>query len=136
MATLAMLLCNKRGHREGHKSEMRGYLKNEIGFSDAQLLQFDSIKDVQHQQAKDIFEGMKLKKRESLKQLGIQNFSDNAVNAAADEAASEQRNAEFSFLNHLKKVRNLCSPSQQAEFDTGFYKIMTKPTTGFNKKEK
>ena len=136
IATLAMLLSNKSGHREDHKSVMRGYLKNEIGFSDLQMLRFDSIKKLQHQQSKDIFEAMKLKKRENLKQLGMQGFSDSAVNAAADGAAVEQRKAEFQFLHHLKNVRNLCTPAQQAVFDTGFYKVMTKPSAGFNKKEK
>ncbi|MEJ7610290.1 MAG: Spy/CpxP family protein refolding chaperone [Ferruginibacter sp.] len=135
MATLVLLLSNKKDNRDDHKSAMRSFLKNEIGFSDAQLVQFDSVKSLHRRQVKVLFDNLRREKQENLKKLGMAGFGDSAVNSAAAEASAAQRDVELRMLSHLKEVRNLCTPSQQVKFDTGFYKIMTKGAAGAKRKE-
>ncbi len=129
IVTLTMLLANKKPYTDDHKNTMRNYLKTEIGFSDAQLDAFDTVKSKHRAQVKTIFDEIRLNKQLNLKKIGADNFSDSSVKAAAAYAATQQQYLETKMLNHLKEIRNLCTPAQHANFDTGFYKIMSRSAT-------
>ena len=45
IVTLSLLLTDKKTNYDDHKNSMRNYLQNEIGFSDAQIIAFDSVKN-------------------------------------------------------------------------------------------
>lgn len=136
MVTLNLLLTNKKGDNDDRKNSMRNYLKNEIGFSAAQLNAFDTVKSTHRAQVKPLFDEMRNRKQLNLKNIGAQNFSDSAIINASEYAAQQQKNLELNMLNHLKEIRNLCTPQQRAVFDTGFYKIMSRPNNEPQKKDK
>lgn len=133
IVTLTMLLANKKPYADDRKNTMRNYLKTEVGFSDAQLNAFDTVKTNHRAQVKTMFDEIRLNKQHNLKKIGSYNFSDSSVKAAAVYAAMQQEYLEIKMLNHLKEIRNLCTPAQRANFDTGFYKIMTRPVTDAKK---
>ncbi len=136
IVTLTMLLTTKKTDNDDRKNSMRNYLKNEIGFSAAQLEFFDSVKTKQRAEVKPMFDEMRTRKQLNLKNIGMQNFNDSAILNATEYAAAQQKNLEMKMLNNLKEIRNLCTPQQRAVFDTGFYKVMSRQGSEAAKKEK
>lgn len=134
IVTLSILLTDKKSDNDDRKNSMRNYLKNEIGFSDAQLIAFDTVKINHKAEIKPMFDEMRTHKQLNLKNIGAQNFSDSSIINATEYAAAQQKNLELKMLNHLKVIRNLCTPQQRAIFDTGFYKMMSRPGSETQKK--
>ena len=135
IATLYMLFNGKKPVDE-HKNAMRNYLRKEIGFSEKQLQEFDTIKAIHRREVKPIFEQMRENKKSNLQKLGASGFSDSALAATASAAAIAQEAVELKLLKHIRDIRNLCTPAQRPVFDTGFYKVMSKPAPDAKKKEK
>ncbi len=106
------------------KSRMAEYLKTDLGFSQQQMVLFDSIKAEHRTEAKRIFDGFRGAKDSIYKEIGANEFADSSLNAAAGYAAEKQLFLEKMMLEHLKEIRSLCTPGQLQKFDTGFYKIM------------
>ena len=136
IVTLSLLLTNKKTDNDDRRNSMRNYLKKEIGFSDAQLNAFDTVKSNNRAAVKPMYEEMRNQKRTNLQTIGSQSFNDSSINAATEYAATQQKLLEMTMLNHLKEIRNLCTPQQRAVFDTGFYKMMSRPNSETQKKEK
>ena len=136
IVTLTLLLGNKKNDYDDRRNSMRNYLKNEIGFTAAQLTFFDSVKSRQRVEVKPMFDEMRTGKQLNLKSIGVKNFSDSSIANATEYAATQQKMLEMTMLNHLKEIRNLCDPQQRTIFDTGFYKVMSRPTSGSLRKEK
>jgi len=136
IVTLTLLLGNKKNDYDDRRNSMRNYLKNEIGFTAAQLTFFDSVKARQRVEVKPMFDEMRTGKQLNLKSIGVENFSDSSIANATEYAATQQKMLEMTMLNHLKEIRNLCDPQQRTIFDTGFYKVMSRPTSGSLRKEK
>ena len=136
VVTLALLFTEKKPESDDRKNTMRNYLKSEVGFSDAQLVAFDTVKSKQRAEAKLMYDDIRQRKQNNLKIIGTNNFSDSSIKTAASYAASQQEKMEINMLEHLKDNRKKSTPPQRAIFDTGFYKIMVRPNTETKKKEK
>lgn len=139
IATVGLMLFGKGDPRppvDDRKMAMRNYLKDSLKFSDAQLVQFDTIKSRHRDQVKAIFDSIRADKTAILKRLGNDGFPDSSLAGAAEAAAGQQKLVELQMLKHLKEVRMLCTPEQLKSFDTGFYKIMNRPPPDDKKKEK
>ncbi len=137
IGTLTLLLStDKKTDYDDRRNSMRNYLKNEIGFSDAQLNAFDTVKSNHRAEVKPMFDEMRTRKQLNLRNIGAQNFSDSSIIIAADYAAAQQEKLEMKMLSQLKVIRNLCTLQQRAIFDTGFYKMMSRPNNETQKKEK
>jgi protein CpxP len=135
IATIYMLLSGRKPADE-HKNAMRNYLQKEIGFSQKQMQDFDTIKSLHRREVKPLFEMMRENKKNNLQKLGAAGFSDSALAATAAAAGAEQQAMEMKMLRHIRDIRNLCTPAQRTVFDTGFYKVMSKPAPNAKKKEK
>jgi hypothetical protein len=139
IATVGLMLFGKgeaKAPVDDRKTAMRNYLKDSLKFSDAQLVQFDTIKSRHREQVKAIFDSIRADKTSILKKLGSDGFPDSSLAGAAQAAAGQQKLVELQMLKHLKDVRMLCTPEQLKSFDTGFYKIMNRPPPDDKKKEK
>lgn len=136
VVTLTLFFTGKKPETDDRKNTMRNYLKDEVGFSPAQLVAFDTVKSRQRAQAKLMYDEIRERKQNNLKKIGFDKFSDSTLKNAALYAASQQKDMEMKMLEHLKDIRNLCTPPQRAIFDTGFYKIMVRPNSDIKKKEK
>ena len=124
---LSVFLINKQdGKRSDRKSPMSAYLQNEIGFSDEQMAEFETIKIEHRSQVKELFDKIRNNKELAFKELGTKSFSDSAIINAATYAATQQKELEINMLKHIKDIRNICTPPQKAKFDNGFYKIMNR----------
>lgn len=124
ITTLSLFYSGKRND-DYRKNIMRKYLKNEIKLDEAQLKMYDSFNILQHKNIRALYDEFKKNKRANLKKAAQASFSDSAILSAAQTVAAEQERIEIKILQNLREIRNICTSSQQAAFDTGFYKIIS-----------
>ena len=123
------LLKKDSGRRDKHedrKAMIAGFLKNEIGFSAAQLQQYDTLSSRHRDNIKSMFDSLRSSKDRQFKQLAAGNFTDSVLNSVADQSAVSQKTMELQMFNHLKSIRSLCTPGQLPKFDSLFVKVLNK----------
>ena len=123
------LLKKDSGRRDKHedrKAMIAGFLKNEIGFSAAQLQQYDTLSSRHRDNIKSMFDSLRSSKDKQFKQLAAGNFTDSVLNSVADQSAVSQKTMELQMFNHLKNIRSLCTPVQLPKFDSLFVKVLSK----------
>ena len=128
VVTLTMLFMGKKPEQDDRRNAMRNYLKTDVGFTEIQLKQYDSIKTLHKLEAKTYFDSLRESKQANLKIIGAAGFNDTVLQKAANKAAVTQQTVELNMLQHLKSIRNLCTAAQLIVFDTSFYKVMAKPS--------
>lgn len=130
IAILTFFLMKKDGRhmekRPDRKVMIADFLKKEIGFSEAQLQQYDTLSDRHRENMKKMFEGLHSSKDKQFKQLTAGDFSDSIINHVADQSAASQKTMELQMFNHLKKIRMLCTPEQLPKFDSLFVKVLNR----------
>ncbi len=125
---LAFLLMNNkqkeaRKERVDKRAYVMDYLKNEVGFNETQLARYDSLSKHQREQVKSTFKSISENRKTILLELAAADFSDSAINNAANSIHGRQKTLELNMLMHLKEIRDICTEAQRSRFDTGFYKI-------------
>jgi periplasmic protein CpxP/Spy len=125
---VAMLLyfLNRPGHkgrRFGREAALTDFVQKEMGFGPRQLQQYDSLAKLHREKIKALMDSLRTAKEQELKKVAAAGFSDSAMAQTATQSASGQTAMELLMLQHFKQVRSLCTPAQQARFDTGFYKL-------------
>lgn len=130
IVTLSLLLMGKKDQakpaRADKKAQIVAFLKDDVGFTQAQLNQYDTLSKEHRSNMKSLFDDMGAGREGIFKQLSSQSFSDSAVDNAAKAIAEQQNAFEIIMLRHLKDIRNICTPEQRPIFDSGFYKIIAK----------
>jgi periplasmic protein CpxP/Spy len=141
IAMLFFFLDNKdKGKRppnrgDGGKSAMmKQFLKDDVGFTDPQLQQYDTLSRRNRERMKADMDAMKSVKEQQFKELGSKGFSDSAIVAAAIKAADNQKQVEEKMLNYFVTIRKLCTPEQLPKFDSLFYKMWSKKKPPTEKK--
>ena len=139
IAMLSFFLQKKetkpRVDKPDRKTVISNFLKNEIGFNQSQLIQYDTLSNRQRDKMKSLFEDMRNNKNSQLKQLAPGNFSDSIINVVADQAVVSQKMMNIQMSNHIKSVRELCTPEQLPKFDSLFIKAFSKWGDGRKKPE-
>ncbi len=108
------------------KAMTAAFLKNDIGFSAAQLQQYDSLSNLHRKQMKDVFEESKKNKETDFRQVTSNNFSGPAMDTAITKSAQRQAGIEKMMFLYFKDIRALCTATQLPAFDSLFYKAMNK----------
>lgn len=118
----------KHEKRSDRITMITNFLKKEIGFSADQLQQYDTLSNKHRENMKAMFDSLRSSKGKQFKQLTAGDFSDSVINSVADQSALSQKLMELHMFNHLKSIRNLCTPSQLPKFDSLFVKILNRRT--------
>jgi periplasmic protein CpxP/Spy len=131
LAGLAYYFLSKPNHvkvdrNAERKNTMLVYLKNDVGFSDEQLTQYDTLMEQHRREMKPLFDQLKKEKENRLKFIAQNNFADSAITIAINKSGEQQQNIESKMLLYIKEVRNLCTESQRERFDTSIYKIFSR----------
>lgn len=140
IAMLFFFLDNKdKGKRPPNRGNdksamMKEFLKKDVGFTEQQLLQYDTLSKQNRERMKADMEAMKSAKEEQFKELGSKGFSDSAIVAAAIKAAGNQKQVEEKMLGYFATVRKLCTAEQLPKFDSLFYKMWSKKKPPTEKK--
>ena len=132
---LAALLLMKRDRpgnerRPDRKTMIATFLRDEIGFTQEQLRQYDTLSSRHQENVRKMFENHRASKDKQFKQLVAGDFSDSIISAVADTSATAQRSMEVRMFNHLKRIRMLCTPGQRPRFDSLFVRILNRRGEG------
>lgn len=139
IALVSFFLLKKDGgkpeKRPDRKTMIANFLKNEIGFSAAQLQQYDTLSTGHSEKIKNMFDSLRSNKDKQFKQLAMADFSDSAMNQIAEQSGHTQKMMELKMFNHLKKIRLLCTSEQQPKFDSLFVKVLNRRGGDARKKQ-
>ena len=116
----------KKGSRGDRKAMMVAFLKNDIGFNQQQLQQYDSLNEKHRTKIKTVFDAARTDKEKQFKQMTNDDFSDSAIINTAALFADKQKEIQIVMFKHFKDIRNLCTPQQQPKFDSLFYSMLSK----------
>ena len=128
---LSFILMRKDFDRQGggrmeRKEIVTNFLKKDIGFTEQQIIQFDTLSNLNNQKISTLFKDNRNSKTEQLKQLATNNFSDSAINLEIEKMAESQKLIETAMINHIKSIRAICTPDQLPKFDSLFIKIFNR----------
>ncbi|MEO6730363.1 MAG: hypothetical protein ABIN01_04045 [Ferruginibacter sp.] len=123
----------KQNRRPDRKTMITNFLKNEIGFNQQQLIQYDTLSKQHREKIGPLFENVRNTKDDLFKQVVAADFSDSSINQAASQSAALQKMIELQTYNHIKRIRSLCTPAQQPKFDTLWVKVFNKKGDGKKK---
>lgn len=116
----------KQTTRPDRKTYISNFLKNEIGFNQSQLVQYDTLSNQQKEKMTLFFETMRRRKNEQFKELVAGDFNDSVINRLAEKSATSQKVMEVNMLTHIKSIRQLCTPAQRPAFDSLFVKVFNR----------
>ncbi|MDO9374510.1 MAG: hypothetical protein V4725_01185 [Bacteroidota bacterium] len=130
IAMLSFVLGKKDAPRQSNRPDRKAYiaafLKDDVGFDQEQLQQFDTLSSRHRKNMGLMFDTIRNNKTDQFRQLVMGSFTDSAINAIADQSITHQKAMEMRMLNHIRNVRLLCKPGQLAKFDSGFGKILAR----------
>ena len=132
-----------RGKRPPHTDRsqmMRNFLKDSVGFNEQQLTQFDQIREKNREDMKPLFEEMRQSKLAFYNLLKQPGTPDSVSQAAANLMAEKQMAVDMAFYKNFESIRSLCTPEQQAKYDTLVQQIVRRmigpPRKGDSKQKK
>lgn len=114
-----------RGH-EREQNGMSATLQKEVGFSKAQLDQYQSSRTELRKNIKPLFEKIRRSKENFYGLLYMDPVSDSLLNNDADSIAQAQKELDLQMFNHFKLIRNICTPAQIPKFDSSIKKVITR----------
>lgn len=112
-----------RGFKRGREQALTEFVQKDLGFSQAQMQQFDSLGKQHKEKVGQLMDTLRNKKEQVLKDLAQAGFSDSAIHESANHSVSGQAAIELLMLQHFRNIRNLCTPTQQSKFDTMYYQL-------------
>ena len=115
----------KRNFHQDRKAYIAAFLKDEIGFDQQQLQQFDTLSTHHRETMGRMWEKARGSKSEQFRQLAAGKFTDSAINAVAEQSANKQKGVELIMCTHLRNIRMLCKPEQLPKFDSLFGKVLS-----------
>lgn len=130
IATLSFFLMNSGEKpvtaKYDRKAMIMNFLHKEVGFSTEQMSRYDSMSKWHRQEMKKSFDGMSAQRERVFKDLALNDFKDSAIEVAAVNISSQQKEFELLMLRHMNNIRSICTAEQRPVFDSGFYKIISK----------
>ena len=121
-----VMLVKKSGYKAKatRHQTMTTYLKDEIGFNDAQMASYDSMHVLHLQRKETIIRTMHSEKEARFNDLAAGEFNDSLIALAANSISEKQKSLEVVMLKHLREVRAIANAEQRAKFDSTFIKYM------------
>ncbi len=130
IATLTFFLMNTgektSSAKYDRKAMIMSFLEKEVGFSKEQMSRYEEMSKLHRQEMRKSFDGMSTQRERVFKDLAINNFNDSAIQVAAGDISSQQKEFELLMLRHMNGIRSICTPEQRPAFDSGFYRIISK----------
>ena len=105
-----------RDHRG--RGEITRLLKEEIGFNDTQIKQYEEIRMAHREKMRPLFDSMRTAKETLYNQLYLTEINDSVFNTASSEVGQKQQMIDRHLFNHFRTLRELCTAEQQPKFDS------------------
>ena len=113
-------------HRSHDQNGMYTTLQKDVGFSKAQLDQYQVLRNQQRDTIKPLFNDLRKAKETFYGLIYSSDVSDSLLNSDVDLIAQKQKELDLKMFNHFKNVRNLCTPDQLQKFDSTIKKVVTR----------
>jgi len=128
IAVLVFFLCCKgpdkrNDHGGGREAMMRNFLQKDIGFTDQQLQQYDTLAKIHKENTKSSMDEMRNSREQDFKEISSGGFNDSIISQVATRSSARQKDMLGKMFLYFKDIRKLCMPDQQPKFDSLFYKI-------------
>ena len=114
--------------KEHTENSFSGSLESEVGFSKAQIEQYQELKTLQRKNIKPLFDKVRKSKQDFYELLYLPNVSDSLLIADADSIAQTQRTLDMQMFQHFKRVRAICTHDQLQRFDSTLKKAVVRMT--------
>lgn len=119
---------NGEGQR---RTGMVEILESEVGFNKDQIEQYKQLKEQQRAASKPMYDDMRKAKDNLFRLMGDSTASDTSIQRAAEVIGQRQRELDLQTFAHFKRVRALCTSSEQAvKYDSAvlrMFRRMGKP---------
>lgn len=129
---MVFFVLNNQPHERKHNNHDKGglytTLQKDVGFSDAQLKQYQQLRKEQFQCLKPLFNQLRSSKENFYNLLYVENPSDSLVNTAADSIGHQQKLLDVQMLSYFRKIRKTCTPTQLPQFDATIKKTLLRMT--------
>jgi Spy/CpxP family protein refolding chaperone len=114
----------ERRQRNHESNGMYNSLKNDVGFSDAQLDQYKQMREEQMKKVHPMFDEVRAAKKDFYGLMNSTQISDSLVNADADSIAQKQKHLDLQMFGYFKNVRAICTDAQKPKFDSLMKKVV------------
>ena len=110
---------NKHDSRDNRgRGEITRVLKEEIGFSDTQIKEYEEIRMAHREKMRPLFDSILIAKESLYNQLYLPEINDSIFNIASSAVGEKQQMIDRHLFNHFRTLRELCTAEQQPKFDT------------------
>ena len=126
---LALVMSNNFSDKKEQSHDQKGLytlLQKEVGFSDAQLDQYQALRTQQRKTIKPLFNSIRSSKESFYELLYKENLPDSILHKDADSIATTQKQLDLQMFDHFKKIRNICTPDQVSKFDSSIKKVIVR----------
>lgn len=118
---------NKR-FKNHDQNGMSAILQKEVGFSKAQLDQYQALRNEQRNNIKPLFNEVRKAKENFYGLIYSDKVPDSLIKANADSIAEKQKQLDLQMFRHFKAVRNLCTPAQLQKYDSTIKRVVSRMT--------
>ena len=110
---------NKHDSRDNRgRGEITRVLKEEIGFSETQIKEYEEIRMAHREKMRPLFDSIRITKESLYNQLYLPEINDSIFNIASSAVGEKQQMIDRHLFNHFRTLRELCTAEQQPKFDT------------------
>lgn len=118
----------KPGPKRYSDSEIRerakSKLKKEVGFTEAQLAQYDTLRTKHFESMKPLFESLRASKDSFYNLLYSAPAADSLIETYSMTVSEKQRNIDVKMLRYFRSLKEICSDEQKPKMDS-FLKNIT-----------
>jgi hypothetical protein len=130
--------CNspeKKEQKKSFREQMADRLKNEVGFTEAQVQQYNEMSEKHKETMKPLFEDLTNAKDSLYKQLMQTKPSDSLVTYYLGMIGEKQKIVDQRIFNHFFTLKQICTEDQRPKYDTVMQRVIKGMIT-FPKKDK
>jgi Spy/CpxP family protein refolding chaperone len=103
---------------------MKESLKNDVGFNDQQMAEYEDRVNLHRRQMRPLFEDISRTKEAFYQMLTKPGTQDSLLNSAAKEIGEKQKLIDLKIFMHFQNIRQLCTPAQQPMFDSLILRVV------------
>lgn len=138
IALLYLFVWKDKGGKKQNNKSFREYmiqtLRNDVGFNDDQIAQYEQLSNTHKEAMKSLFDGIKAEKESLYKLLLDSPVPDSLFNYHLNMIGERQKNIDQKIFNHFLTLRGVCTADQRPKYDS-LVQSMTKKMIDPQKKD-
>lgn len=138
IAVLSYFMFFNKSHRHGGDKQRSGFiaaLQKEVGFTEAQMKQFNEIRVANWEKARSKMDDIRRIKSNLFELTKQPVVADSTVQLLADSIGMLQKEVELNLFKHFKAIRAICTPEQLPKLDSLLKKNIIRPGKGLKPAE-